>query len=122
MSHNYQKIKIGGLHFHAFHGCFPEEREEGNFFIVSLEIEGINLQKSAETDALEDTLDYSVVCHKVEGVMKGETHNLLETLCRKMILSIKEYTGTESKVKVKLRKLNPRVGVPCKYTEIEWHG
>ena len=28
------KIELRGLEFHAFHGCLPEERENGNLFVV----------------------------------------------------------------------------------------
>ena len=53
-------IELVGMEFHAFHGCLEEERRDGNTFVVDFRGKA-NLRKPAESDNLEDTIDYSKV-------------------------------------------------------------
>ena len=50
-------IELEGMEFHSHHGCLEHERREGNLFTVDFKAR-LDLGKAAETDSLEDTLDY----------------------------------------------------------------
>ena len=53
-------IELEGMEFHAFHGCLPQEREEGNTFIVDFYAEAC-LDTAMQSDSLGDTVDYGEV-------------------------------------------------------------
>ena len=48
-------ISVSGIRVFAHHGCMSEERLIGSDYIVN---EGADLSISANTDRLEDTVDY----------------------------------------------------------------
>lgn len=54
------KIIIKNMQFNAFHGVYEHERRNGNTFIVSIKI-NTSTEKAAESDKLEDTIDYAKV-------------------------------------------------------------
>ena len=65
--------------FQGRHGARPAERENAQEFKVDLEIE-CDIQKAAETDDLDDTIDYTKLRAIVRDVIEGPHANLLETL------------------------------------------
>ncbi len=77
------KIIINEMSFYGYHGVLPSERVQGQLFIVSLEL-NLDLSKAGETDALEDTIDYSAVYEEVKKLVEGKEFNLLEALAEKI--------------------------------------
>lgn len=73
------KILLSGLQFFGRHGCHPAEHDLGQVFVVDIEIEA-NLQKAADSDDLNDTLDYIAVYKKAKEVIEGPRAALLEHL------------------------------------------
>lgn len=70
-------ITIRGLRARGFHGVFPEERRDGQDFVVDLRL---GLVVETGTDDLADTVDYSRVSAEVVEIIQGEPVNLVETL------------------------------------------
>ena len=50
-------IKVENIRVFSHHGCLKEETKIGSDYLVGLEVEA-NLQTSAKTDKLSDTVDY----------------------------------------------------------------
>ena len=53
------KVILNDIRVYAFHGCMEEEERIGSDYIVNLEVE-TDMQKPAESDLLEDAVDYVV--------------------------------------------------------------
>ncbi|GAA1392119.1 dihydroneopterin aldolase [Luteococcus peritonei] len=70
-------ISVSGLSATGFHGVYPEERREGQQFVVDLQL---GLPIETDTDALADTVDYSVIARDVVAIITGEPVDLIETL------------------------------------------
>ncbi len=51
------KIQVNNIKLYAFHGCLDEEAKIGSEYRVDLEVK-TNLQNSAQSDELIDTVDY----------------------------------------------------------------
>ena len=51
-------IYIEGLRVFAYHGVFPQEKRDGQEFVLDLTL-GLDLTCAGETDRLEDTLNYA---------------------------------------------------------------
>lgn len=66
-----------GITSTGYHGVFPEERREGQPFVVDVVLE---FTLETRTDDLRDTVNYAEVAADVESVVTGEPRNLIETV------------------------------------------
>src|SRR5262249_57186124 len=72
-------IVIAGLRELGVHGVLPEEQTRPQPFEVDVELH-VDLEKAGESDALDDTVDYSAVAEAVSRVVASERYQLLERL------------------------------------------
>jgi len=73
------RIELKGMEFYGYHGCCPEEREQGQPFFVDLVME-LPLRKAGRSDRLEDTVNYAAVFDEVRDIVEGAPKNLIESL------------------------------------------
>lgn len=71
------RITLTGLTATGYHGVFPEERREGQPFVVDVVLE---LDLDTESDDLSNTVSYAEIAGEVEAVITGEPRNLIETV------------------------------------------
>jgi dihydroneopterin aldolase len=110
-------IKIEGMEFYAFHGHYKEEQIVGNRFLVDLELE-TNMDRPAESDSLEDAVNYQVAYRIVKNAMKDHKSNLLENIGRRILDALYlELEGIDAAT-VTIRKMNPPMGGPIKNVSI----
>jgi len=102
------QILLENIEFYSFHGHYAEERKIGNRFLVSVSID-TDIQKPAETDHLEDALDYRGVYETVKAEMQVPS-NLLEHLAGRIVDSLISKFNAIEKVTVKVTKLHPPRG------------
>ncbi len=101
-------IKVENIRVFAYHGCLKEEKKIGSDYRVDLEVKA-NLQTSAITDKLGDTVDYVLLNQIIKEEMQKPSH-LLETVAKRILVRIfKEEPKTE-KATVWVSKLNPPIG------------
>ena len=72
-------IEIRGLSVFAYHGVHPEERENGQTFVMDVWLE-CPPSRADETDELADAVDYSAVCDRIVELATGGPYRLLERL------------------------------------------
>jgi 7,8-dihydroneopterin aldolase/epimerase/oxygenase len=102
------KIKLEGMEFFAFHGCFREEQIIGSKFIVDLSVD-TDTSISEVSDHLCDTIDYTALYRCVKEEMEQKS-NLLEHIGRRIVDSIRDrYPGVDA-VELRIAKINPPVG------------
>jgi len=101
-------IQIENMEFYAFHGHFKEEQIVGNKFLIDLTIEA-DLDKAAETDRLEDTVDYQKAFKIVKDEMEKKSY-LLEHIGKRILDSIYTNLDGVKKATVRIRKMNPPMG------------
>jgi dihydroneopterin aldolase len=101
-------VKVENIRVFAFHGCLKEEAKIGSDYRVDLEIKA-NLQHSAKTDLLRDTVDYVFLNKIVREEMLRPTH-LLETVAKRILERIFEEVPMVMKASVWVSKLNPPIG------------
>ncbi len=82
-------IRIEKISLYGYHGVLPEERERGQEFLVSVEIE-TDLQGISRTDDLEETYNYADAAVLIKEIVTGEPVNLLETLAERIALGLLE--------------------------------
>ena len=101
-------IKVENIRVFAHHGCLKEETKIGSDYLVDLEVEA-NLQISAKTDKLSDTVDYVFLNRIIREEMKKPSY-LLETVGRRILNRIFNEDALVQKATVWVSKLNPPIG------------
>jgi len=76
-------ISVRGIRAFGRHGANPGERDVPQPFDVDVQLE-VDLERSAHTDSIEDTLDYREVQSIVVDVVSGESYALLERLAQEI--------------------------------------
>lgn len=109
-------IKIEGMKFYAFHGHFEAERVVGNKFEVKLKIK-TDCRKAAETDNLEDAINYQEVYELIQKEMKI-TSRLLENVAKRILDALFHRFTSIEKARVTISKMNPPMGGEIKKVSI----
>lgn len=112
-----ETLTLKSLQFHASHGYYAEEREEGNDFEVDLIFRG-ELRKAGDSDELSDTIDYQEVLNTVTSVMNGPSLKLIETLAKRIGDRLFDQFDDATELEVAVRKLHPPLDVETAYSEI----
>ncbi|MEX1189631.1 MAG: dihydroneopterin aldolase [Bacteroidia bacterium] len=103
------KIILHDLEFHAFHGVYPQEKADGQTFIVNLELV-FDSEKAALSDNIEDTLDYVNVCLAIKEEMEISS-NLLENVAQRIINRLKLTYNQIEEISITLTKRNPPIDI-----------
>ena len=112
------KIIIEEMEFYAFHGHYQEEQIVGNRFLVDLEMEA-DLTDAADSDNLNDAVNYQQAYQIIKNEMRRTKSNLLENIGKRILDALyAEMEGIE-KATIRIRKLNPPMGGPIKSVGIK---
>lgn len=76
-------IALTGLRVRGFHGVLPEEREQGQIFVVDVVLE-LDLRPAAASDDVADTVDYGELASRLGAAVAGEAVDLIETLAERL--------------------------------------
>lgn len=77
-------IALRGLSVHGRHGVYPDERRDGQTFVVDAML-WLDTREAAASDALADTVDYGALAHSLAAVVEGDPVDLLETLAARLV-------------------------------------
>ena len=101
-------IKVENIRVFAYHGCLKEETKIGSDYRVDLKVDA-DLQASAKSDKLADTVDYVFLNRIIKEEMNMSSH-LLETVARRILDRIFNEDALVKKATVWVSKLNPPIG------------
>lgn len=110
-------IRIVDLEVFARHGVLPEENVLGQKFLVSVDMR-LNALSACETDALEDTVNYSEVCRLIDRTMRESTFDLIERAVQAVADAILAEHPLVESVRVELKKPWAPIGLPVSYVSI----
>lgn len=106
------RITISGLTATGHHGVFPEERRDGQTFVVDVEL-GLDLD--TRSDDLSTTVNYAEVADEVVAIIRGEAFNLIETVAGRVAESCLDHERVRD-VKVTVHK--PQAPVQHDFTDL----
>jgi dihydroneopterin aldolase len=101
------RIELRGLVASGYCGVLPEEQERAQPLEVDIDLH-LDLSTAAETDVVDDTVDYGALCAMVERVIVTERFALLERLAARLA-EVSLADDRASSVAVTVRKLRPPV-------------
>lgn len=111
-------IIIKGLRIFAYHGLNPEEQEDGQIFEIDIKA-NVDLQKSGQTDDIEDTVSYSKIIKTVKKVVLSENNDLIERVAQRIAEALLNEYKLIQEVKIKVKKPDAPIDADFDYTAIE---
>ena len=76
-------ITLTGLRVRGLHGVLPQERRDGQDFLVDVVL-SLDVRAAASADDLALTVDYGELAERLARVVEGEPVDLLETLAGRL--------------------------------------
>ena len=104
---NIGKIELEGMEFKAYHGCLEQEKVRGNSFTVDF-IGELDLHAAAESDNLNDTLNYADIYEIVADEMSVPSE-LLENVAGRIVKAIEKSYPQLIRFSVRVSKKRPPV-------------
>ena len=77
------RITLTGLRVRGHHGVLPEERRDGQDFVVDAVLH-LDLRPAAASDDLARTVHYGELAEALAAVVGGEPVDLIETLAERL--------------------------------------
>lgn len=108
------KIILEGMVFYGYHGVNPEERSQGQRFVVDLELYK-DLSLAGVADDLAATVNYASVFKVAREVVEGQPRNLIEAVAERLADAILARFAVEA-VRVRVRK----PWAPIKGSALDW--
>lgn len=100
-------LVLKDMHFYAYHGVMEQERTVGNRYTVNAKI-GIDLEKAAQSDSLEDSIDYGELYHCIEQEMQKPSR-LIEHLGCRICQKLREDFPQILSLELRLTKHHPPI-------------
>ena len=110
-------IKLKNIRTYSYHGCLIEESKIGSDYRVDLEVK-TDLEKSAVSDDLNDTVDY-VLLNRIVVEEMAIRSNLLEQVAQRIIKRSFNEAPSITYIKLAVSKLNPPIGGDVEAVTIE---
>ncbi|HVW82061.1 MAG TPA: dihydroneopterin aldolase [Mycobacteriales bacterium] len=77
------QIALRGLRAFGYHGVLPEERREGQRFVIDAVL-SVDTRAAAASDDLADTVDYGGLAKQLRAAVESDPVDLIETLAQRL--------------------------------------
>jgi dihydroneopterin aldolase len=108
------RITITGIEAVGYHGLLPEERRDGQRFVVDLELT-LDTKAAAWSDDLSRTVDYGNLAQQVHDAVASDPVDLIETLAERVAGLVLDKEPVQS-VRVTVHK--PEAPIPVTFTDV----
>lgn len=107
------QIVLTGIHGFGYHGLFDQERKEGQDFFVDLTLL-VDLSVAAESDEIDDTVNYAEITDLVVEEIASDPVNLIEKLASRIAERVLNQHSKVKEVKVTVHKPQAPVAAQLK--------
>jgi dihydroneopterin aldolase len=77
------RLTVRGLAVHGHHGVLDFERRDGQEFVIDLVL-GLDTRPAADSDDLQETVDYGTLVGEVRSAVEHDPVDLIETLAQRI--------------------------------------
>ena len=112
------KIIVKGLKIFAYHGVNPEEKANGQNFILDITAT-IDLTKACVTDKLSDTVSYSAIIKEAKKIFLAQRDDLIERAAMRVADGLFTQFKELKSVTVLLKKPEAPIDADFEYTAVE---
>ena len=110
-------IQIKGLRLFAYHGVNPEEKRDGQHFVLDICLHA-DLAKARHSDQLGDTVNYAAVVKAVRAAFTQESFDLIERAAQAVCDAVLENFPAVQAVDVLLKKPEAPVNAEFDYMAV----
>ena len=111
------KISIKGLKLFAYHGVNPEEKENGQNFVIDLDYY-VNIARACQMDTLDDTVSYAKVVQTIRRVFTAEKYDLIERAAQVIADAVLDEFEDIFKVEITLKKPEAPISAEFDYVAV----
>lgn len=111
------KISIKGLKLFAYHGVNPEEKENGQNFVIDLDYY-VNIARACQMDTLDDTVSYAKVVKTIHRVFTAEKYDLIERAAQVIADAVLDEFEDIFKVEITLKKPEAPISAEFDYVAV----
>lgn len=108
------RITLTGLNVRGYHGVFPEEKRDGQQFVIDLVV-WLDLAPAAMTDDLTATVHYGELAQLAADVVGGPSRDLIETVATEIADSVMARFPVHA-VEVTVHK--PKAPIPLEFQDV----
>mgnify|MGYP002624076647 CR=1 FL=1 len=111
------KITIKSLTLYAYHGVNPEEKENGQKFILDVTYY-LDLSAACQSDNLDDTVSYAQVVKIIRKVFCEQSYDLIERAAQVVCDALFEAFDKIEKIEITLQKPDAPVRAEFDYMAV----
>ena len=109
-------LELEGMEFRAHHGCLEREKIAGNDFVVDFRGE-MDMSAAAESDRLEDAVNYALIYDVVAEEM-AKPSDLLEHVAGRIVKALETRFPEFTSFSVRVSKRRPPVSGIVQWSRI----
>ena len=111
-------ITVRGLKVYAYHGVNPEEKEDGQIFVLDIDAH-IDLRAACKSDRLEDTVSYAKIIKTTIALMTSEKNDLIERAAQRVADGLLQEFPTLEGVRITLKKPDAPIHADFEYAAVK---
>ena len=111
-------IIVKGLKVYAYHGVNPEEKENGQIFVLDIDAQ-TDLSAACMSDRLEDTVSYAKIIKTASAVMTAEKNNLIERAAQRVAQGLLQAYPALEGVCITLKKPDAPIHADFEYAAVK---
>ncbi len=112
------KILIKGLRLFACHGVNPEEKRDGQEFVLDMALSA-DLSRARESDALNDTVNYAAVRKTVQRAFTEKSYDLIERAAEAVCRAVLREHPRVQEITLTLKKPQAPMNAVFDYVAVE---
>ena len=112
------KIFIKGLKIFAYHGANPEEKRDGQEFVLDIAL-GADLSRARLSDDLNDTVNYAAVRKTVQRAFTGAKYDLIERAAEAVCQAVLDEFAQVEEITLRLKKPHAPMSAVFDYVAVE---
>ena len=112
------KIIIKGLKLFAYHGVNPEEKVDGQNFILDITAE-LDTTKAQLSDDVNDTVSYAKIVKTVRAVFTEKSYDLIEAAANRVGVAVMQTYPELHSVTILLKKPEAPIKADFEYVAVE---
>ena len=112
------KIIVKGLKLFAYHGVNPEEKVDGQNFVLDITAE-LDTKKAQYSDNVDDTVSYAKIIKTVRAVFTEKSYDLIEAAANRVGIAVMQSYPEISRVTVLLMKPEAPIKAEFEYVAVE---
>lgn len=115
---NMDKIIVKNLKIFAYHGVNPEEKEDGQNFVLDIDAY-VDISKPCVTDNVDDTVSYAKIIKETVRIFTSQKDDLLERAAQRVADGLFGAFGRIEKLRILLKKPEAPIKADFEYVAVE---